>query len=324
METNRKTDDGVVAEDARVAERAAGDVTASPVAEERSGDHRNAAVLGIGMMLLGILLFVINDVMGKWLVATYSVGQVLLIRSVAAFVMLAPLIIRTGAEPILKPARPGLQAVRVVLSTIEVGFFYWAVSAMPLADVVAFYLAGPIWVAALAGPLLGEKIGWRRWMAVLVGFVGVIIALRPSTASLSIHSLIAVFGSLAFALMMITSRLLRGTGDTVLVTWQTGGALAFGLVAAPFGWTPPTTIDLGLLALLGIVAALAHMCVNRSLKLAPAAVVVPYQYTQIAWALLFGWLIFGDVPDPQMLLGAGVIVLAGLYIFMQEQRGGGR
>lgn len=294
----------------------------TPVEASAPADKRNTAVLGIGMMLLGILLFVLNDVMGKWLVATYTVGQVLLIRSIAAFVMLTPLIMREGAGPILRPARPGLQALRVLLSTVEVAFFYWAVSAMPLADVIAFYLAGPIWVTALAGPLLGEKIGWRRWTAVLVGFLGVIVALRPSGASLTLHALIAVFGSLAFALMMITSRLLRGTSDTVLVTWQTTGALAFGIVAAPFGWVTPTTLDLGLLGLLGIVAALAHMCVNRSLKLAPAAVVVPYQYTQIAWAILFGWLIFGDLPDTQLVVGAAIIIASGLYIFTREQRGG--
>jgi drug/metabolite transporter (DMT)-like permease len=298
------------------------EAAAEPAAVKPGPDKRDTVVLGIGMMLLGILLFVINDVMGKWLVATYTVGQVLLIRSIAAFLILAPLVMREGSGPILRPARPGLQAVRVLLSTVEVAFFYWAVSAMPLADVIAFYLAGPIWVAALAGPLLGEKIGWRRWAAVLVGFLGVIVALRPSGASLTVHALIAVFGSFAFALMMITSRLLRGTSDTVLVTWQTGGALAFGLVAAPFGWVTPTAVDLGLLGLLGVVAALAHMCVNRSLKLAPAAVVVPYQYTQIAWAILFGWLIFGDLPDTQLVVGAAIIIASGLYIFTLEQRGG--
>ncbi len=314
MEANRKTDE-------RAPDGTPVETPAAATAAE-SGDRRNMAVLGIGMMLLGILLFVLNDVMGKWLVATFSVGQVLLIRSIAAFMMLAPLIMREGAGPILKPARPGLQALRVLLSTVEVAFFYWAVSAMPLADVVAIYLSGPIWVTALAGPLLGEKVGWRRWAAVLVGFLGVVIALRPASSVFTVHSLIALLGSLAFALMMIASRALRGTSGTVLVTWQTAGALAFGLVVAPFDWVAPKPLDFALLGLLGVVATLAHMCVNRSLKLAPAAVVVPYQYTQIAWALLFGWLIFGDLPDPQMLLGAGVIVASGLYIFAREQKVG--
>ena len=128
-------------------------------------------------------------------------------------------------------------------------------------------MAGPIWVTALAGPFLGERIGWRRWSAVLVGFAGVIIALQPSPSTLSLPSLVAISGSLFFALLMITTRTLRGTSDVSLVTWQTLAALIFGAIVAPFNWVPPTPRDLFLLALLGVVAALAHMCVNRSLKL---------------------------------------------------------
>ena len=279
-----------------------------------------SALLGIGMMLLGIFLFVVNDVMGKWLVATYSVGQVLLVRSLAAMVLLAPMIWRTGVREIATAPRPGLQILRVILSTAEVAAFYWAVAYLPLADVVTFYMAGPIWVTALAGPLLGERIGWRRWSAVLVGFAGVIIALQPSPSTLSLPSLVAISGSLFFALLMITTRTLRGTSDVSLVTWQTLAALIFGAIVAPFNWVPPTPRDLFLLALLGVVAALAHMCVNRSLKLAAAAVVVPYQYTKIAWAVLLGWIIFGDVPAAPVFVGSSIIVGAGLYIFLREQR----
>lgn len=277
-------------------------------------------MLGIGMMLLGIFLFVVNDVMGKWLVATYTVGQVLLIRSAAGLVMLSPMIRREGLSAVLRPQRPWLQLFRVVLSTFEVAAFYAAVVYLPLADVVTIYLAGPIYVTALAGPLLGEHVGWRRWCAVLVGFAGVLIALQPTTATLGAPSLIAVAGSMLFALLMIVTRKLRGTSDTVLVTWQTAAALVFGAVLAPFGWVTPTARDFLLLAMLGVVAALAHLCVNRSLKLAPAAVVVPYQYTQIAWAVLLGWLVFGDLPNAAVFVGSGVIIAAGLYIFLREQK----
>src|SRR3954451_14225032 len=117
-----------------------GAVAAKPATPAISG----SALLGIGMMLLGIFLFVVNDVMGKWLVATYSVGQVLLVRSLAAMVLLAPMIWRAGVKDIVSAPRPGLQILRVVLSTAEVAAFYWAVAYLPLADVVTFYMAGPI------------------------------------------------------------------------------------------------------------------------------------------------------------------------------------
>jgi len=280
---------------------------------------RHAALAGIGLMLAGILLFAVNDAMGKWLVATYSVGQVLLIRSVAALVLLAPFIWRDRASFAAAP-RWGMQALRAVLATAEVACFYWAVSYLPLADVMAYYLAGPIFVTAIAGAVLGEPVGWRRWTAVAVGFLGVITCLRPGVAVLSWPALIALTGSFTFSLSMIATRTLRGTGDTVLVTAQTLAALAFGAALSPLHWVALTLRDGGLLALLGIVAMVAHVCINRSLKLAPASTVVPYQYTTIVWAVLFGYLVFGDVPDGFVLAGAAIIIGAGLFIFVREKR----
>lgn len=281
--------------------------------------RRSATLMGIGLMLGGLFMFSVNDAMGKWLVATYTVGQLLLIRSIAALVVLVPFIRREGIAAFAAAPRLGLQVARVVLATLEVAFFYWAVVYLPLADVVTFYLAGPIFVTALSAAVLKEKVGWRRWSAVLVGFVGVVIALRPSPATLTWPALIALSGSFLFALMMITTRLLRGTSDMVLVTGQTLGALAFGAALAPFGWVTPGLVDTALLSILGIVALAAHACVNRSLMLAPASVVVPYQYTLIVWAVVFGFAVFGDVPDLAIVAGAAIIIAAGLFIFLREQ-----
>jgi len=288
-----------------------------------TSSHQHAA-LGIALMLAGIFLFAVNDALGKWLVATYSVGQVLLIRSAAALVVLAPFVWREGVTAFAHAPRPGLQVLRVIFSTLEVAAFYWAVAYLPLADVMTFYLAGPIYVTAISATLLREPVGWRRWSAVIIGFVGVMIALRPTSASWSAPALIALAGSLCFSLLMIATRHLRGTTDTVLVTGQTLAALLFGAVAAPFHWVTPSLRDLSLLALLGVVAMIAHVCVNRSLKLAPASVVVPYQYSMIVWAIVFGFFVFGDVPEIAMLVGAAIIIAAGIYIFFREQMRGRR
>jgi drug/metabolite transporter (DMT)-like permease len=285
----------------------------------QNASDRRAVLAGIGLMVAGILLFAINDALGKWLVATYSVGQVLLMRSVAALAVLAPFVWRDRTSFAIAP-RPGVQALRAVLATAEVACFYWAVAYLPLADVMAYYLAGPIFVTAIAGTLLAEPIGWRRWVAVAVGFLGVILCLRPGVTALSWPTLIALAGSLTFSLSMISTRFLRGTADTVLVTSQTVAALVFGAVLSPFAWIAPSMQDAALLALLGIVAMIAHVCVNRSLILAPASTVVPYQYTTIIWAVLFGYLVFEDVPDALMLSGAAVIIGAGMFIFFRERR----
>ena len=279
-----------------------------------------AATAGVLMMLLGIFLFALNDALGKWLLATYSVGQVLLVRSICALLVLTPFMVRAGAAAFRQAPRPGVQLLRIVFSTGEVALFYWALTYLPLADVMTYYLAGPIYVTAISATLLREPVGWRRWSAVIVGFGGVVVALRPSTATLSWPALVALVGSFAFSLLMICTRMVRGTSDIVLVAGQTAGALALGALLAPFAWVTPDGRDLALLMLLGMVAMAAHACVNRALILAPASVVVPYQYTTIVWAVLLGYLMFGDIPHVMLLLGAAIIIAAGAYIFARERR----
>jgi len=276
--------------------------------------------LAIPLMLLGMLLFSLNDLMGKWLVATYSPAQVLLFRSIAALLILLPLLGRGGLVASVRVKRPGLHALRALFSTLDVICFYTAVIYLPLADAMAFYLAAPIFVAALSPWLLGERVGWRRWTAIGVGFAGVVIALNPSAESLELPALLSLGGSLCFALLIVTTRALGPmTSDKVLVLWPIVGALILGLVAALPTWVTPSGRDMLLMGLLGVVSMSAYFCVNRSLKLAPAASVAPYQYTLIVWAILFGYPVFGDVPTPQMLIGSAIIVAAGLFIFWREQ-----
>lgn len=279
----------------------------------------NLVLAGILLMLLGDFLFALNDAMGKWLVASFSVGQVLLIRSIGAFVILGPMIARQGTGSLFRLERPGLQGLRVLMATADTALFYAAVAYLPLADVMTFYMAGPIYVAALSHLFLGEKVGWRRWMAIVLGFGGVVIALRPSSASLSLPSLFALVGSISFALNLILNRVLRTTSDTSLVTWQTLGALAVGGLLSLQSWTTPTTLDLFAMLLLGVVSCAAHLMITRALKLAPASTLAPLQYSLLLWAVVFGLVFFGDVPDTQILLGSAVIVFAGLFIFHRQK-----
>jgi len=279
---------------------------------------RSGVPIGIGLMLLGVFLFSMNDVMGKWLVATYSVGQVLLLRSIAALAVLLPLMRRQKVRLTIPP-QPGLHAVRITLSTLEVACFYWAVTYLPLADVMTYYLAGPIYVAAFAVFWLGERLDRPRIVAIGVGFVGVLIALRPSSATLSLPALIALAGSVFYALLMITTRKLRDTHDATLVLGQIIGTLIFGILAAPLAWVNPGPLDLVGLFLLGIVSMAGHACVNRSLKIAPASIVAPYQYTLIIWAVVLGYIFFGDVVQFWTVAGAAVICAAGLALLLLER-----
>jgi drug/metabolite transporter (DMT)-like permease len=279
---------------------------------------RSPVLAGIGLMLVGVLMFSFGDALGKFLVATYSVGQLLLLRACAALLLLSPLIWRRRAD-FIRLERPWLQLLRVVLSTLEVAAFFLAVVYLPLADVITYYLASPIFVTALSAVFLRERVGWRRWSAVVAGFCGVLIALQPSVQTVTWPALIALGGSLSFAVLMLLTRLLRATPDIVLASSQFIGTLAFGTVLAPFGWAPPSWHGLGLFIAAGWISVCALICVNRSLKLAPASSVAPYQYSMIIWAVMLGYLVFGNLPSLATLVGAAIIIAAGLYIFLREQ-----
>ncbi|WP_316189060.1 DMT family transporter [Bradyrhizobium sp. SZCCHNS1054] len=283
-----------------------------------SNDERAARLAGIALMLLSIFMFSFGDATGKFLVGTYSVGQLLVLRACAALLVLSPVIWRHRAQ-FLKLERPWLQLVRVILSTLEVAAFFLATVYLPLADVITYYLAGPIFVTALSALVLREQVGWRRWSAILIGFCGVLIALRPSAQTFSLPALIALGGSLSFAVLMLITRSLRATPDIVMASSQFVGTFLLGAVMAPFGWVTPTPGSLVLFAAAGLISVTALFCVNRSLKLAPASVVVPYQYSMIVWAVIFGFVVFGDVPHPATIAGAAIIIGAGLYIYLRER-----
>ena len=281
-------------------------------------DERSARLYGIGLMLLGVFMFSFGDALGKYLVATYAVGQLLWLRACAALFVLSPLIWR-HREEFARMERPWLQLVRVVLSTLEVAAFFLATVYLPLADVTTYYLACPIFVTALSAIVLREHVGWRRWTAILVGFCGVLIALRPSAQTISWPAMIALGGSLSFSILMLITRSLRATPDIVMASSQFVGTFLLGALMSPFGWVTPSAGSLAMFAAAGCISVTALFCVNRSLKLAPASVVVPYQYSMIVWAVMFGITAFGDVPKPATVAGAAIIIGAGLYIFLRER-----
>ena len=285
----------------------------------RPGGAEGLIVLGILLMLFGDFMFALNDALGKWLVASFSVGQVVLIRSIGFFLVLAPMLLSQQKGTVFRIARPGLVFLRAVLTTVDTACFYAAVVHLPLADVMSFYMAAPIYVAALSHFFLREQVGWRRWMAIGIGFCGVLIMLKPSSSAFSLSAAYAIVGSLAFAISLILSRFLRGTSDATLVTWQTIGGVVLGAILTIGAWRTPSVAELLELLLLGIVSCSAHLLITRSLKLAPASTLAPLQYTMLIWGALLGYLVFGDIPESRIWIGSAIVVLAGLFIFHRQK-----
>lgn len=272
------------------------------------------------MMLIGFFLFAANDALGKWLLATATVGQLMLARGVIGLAVVGTTLAPAGLAPLRTQRRIWLQIGRGFLSATESTLFFAALIFLPLASVMTYYLAGPIYVTALSPWLLGERVGWRRWLAVGIGFCGVLIAIRPGAESFSWGAVAALTGSIAYAFVMITTRKLAATDARVLMGWQLLAAIVVGTgLIAYQGFAPLGTLDIALIGVLAIGSLAGNWCVNLSLQLAPASVVVPYQYSLIIWGVLFGYLVFGEISESHTLVGAAIIVAAGLFIFLREQ-----
>jgi S-adenosylmethionine uptake transporter len=272
---------------------------------------------GILLYLVGVFFFAVNDALGKWLVADYGVGQLMLLRNIGAAFVLIPIIAALRIN-LLDFSHPWLQFVRILCMAADTFCFYFATRSMPLADVMTFYMAAPLIVTALSAPLLGEKVEPFRWMAIAIGFAGVLIALQPSPALLSSASPIALIGAAMFGLGEMATRRLRAMHWLPLVGWQFAGAGLIGGATIPWSWVAPNPFDLALMFVVGIVAMLCFICITRSLSLAPVAVVAPFQYTSIVWATIIGWIVWHDKPTLPIIIGNCIIIGSGLFVFYRE------
>ena len=273
---------------------------------------------GIALYSLGVLLFALNDALGKWLVGPYGVPELLALRSLGAGAVLVPLVLWRRPELDIRDQwRP--HALRIACALVDSFAFYFATRDLPLADVMCFYLAAPLIITALSALFLGEPVGAFRWTAVAVGFGGVVLALRPSGASFSAPALVAIVGATAFAGSVTVTRRLRRSGWLTLTAWQYLGTGLAGAALLPTGFVSPGAFDLGLMTLVGAVSMCCFVCITRALALAPASLLAPFQYASIVWAALMGYAVWGDVPGPSVVLGSAIIIASGLVVFARER-----
>jgi drug/metabolite transporter (DMT)-like permease len=277
-----------------------------------------ARLIGIALLAFSTFVFGFSNVLAKFLTHEYPIGEALLIRSGFGLLLILPFI---RVRDIAIEARTSLwlHLLRMVLSAVEIVCFYWAVASLQLADVTAFYLSTPILLTAIAALALGERVDRARWIATLLGFAGVVIALQPSGAALSLHALVALLGSLLYAVFLTVTRRLRGTPNAMLVMLQLLALVITGAATTPFAWVTPSPGGFALMAGVGVIGIVGYVCVNRALQLAPASVVAPFQYLSIIWSVVLGYLAFGDVPEPHTMAGAALIIVAGGFILFQER-----
>lgn len=282
-------------------------------------------IKGALLALLAMGLYSTHDVIIKVLGATYPALQILFFSALLSFPPLAVLLLRDPTHGTLLPRNPfwvGLRSLCIVISGI--GGFY-AFSVLPLAQVYSILFAAPLIVTVLSVPLLGEKVGLHRWLAVCAGLCGVLIVLRPGATSLGLGHLAALMGATATALSAIAVRKLgRSERTVILLLWPMIGNFLLTGASLGFAYRP---MELGDLALTGVIAALglaAGFLLILAYQAGEAANVAPMQYSQMLWAVGYGWFLFGESPDGPTVLGAGLIMASGLYILMRERLGASR
>lgn len=219
----------------------------------------------------------------------------------------------------LRTRRIGLHLLRACFGMIAAFCAFTAYSLMPLADAYAFIFATPLLITVLSVPLLGETVRWRRWSAVVVGFIGVLIMLQPGGDSFDLAAGVALLAASASALSITLVRKLSATETTASIAFYTNAAVVVVMgCLLPIGFVPPTFEDLALMALAGLAGGAAVMFLIAGYRRAQAAVVAPFQYSQMLWGVLLGWLLWGDLPSTAVAMGATIVVGSGLYILYRE------
>ena len=271
-------------------------------------------------MLLAVAIFSCMDALIKWLSATYPTIEIVFFRSSFAFLPLLPALLQ-GGRAALRTRRPLAQAGRAAIGVVSMFGFFYCFRLMPLADVFGIAFSAPIFVTALSVPMLGEKVGIRRWSAVVVGFVGVLVMLRPDTGMFASASWIALLATLLYALGQIFVRDLTKTETTTcIVFYVTLTTTLASASALPFLWVTPSWRDAPLLAAVGILGGVAQLAFTRAFRLAPAAVISPFDYTGLLYAGALGYYVWGDVPTATFLIGAAIVMASGLYILYRETK----
>lgn len=294
---------------------------------------------GVGFLIAGISIFSFQDVAIKWLSGAYTVHEIMLVRSIVAAPAIVTIAWFSEGLRALIPQRIWAHVIRSCATFLAYTLYYLGLAALPLADAVTLYYSAPLFITLLAIPLLSEHVGWRRGLAIIVGFAGVLVILRPGEDIVNLAALLVLGSSLAYAFSAIITRRLGVT--------ETGVALAFSgnlfnLVAAAVvgltlgsgvwdngshasmsfllrAWTMPGWGDLGLMALCGIIFGVGYYCLTQAYRVGRASTVAPFEYTALPWSVIWGWIAWEQLPDPTTLAGLVLIVGSGLYVLRREK-----
>ena len=280
----------------------------------------SASIRGIVCMVIGMALLTMNNAFLKTLTGDYPPGQLIALRAAFVFIPIALIAWRSGGLGTLRIYNLRGQSIRAGFLVTTQFLMVTSLALLPLADVTALSFSGPLVITALAGPMLGESVGWRRWSAVVVGFLGVLIMVRPDPDIFRAAALLPLLAASSGALRdLVTRRISTGESSIAILCFSTSVVLLAGVVSLLFDRAPLDMNDLPVLALAGCLQGAAHFVLIEAFRHGEAAVIAPFKYTALPWAALLGFLIFGQIPDAWIIVGALPVVCSGLYILHRER-----
>jgi len=272
-------------------------------------------------MLMAVAAFAGMDALLKLFAQHYPPMEVAFLRGLASLPFMALPALIKGRYRDLVPNRIWMHLLRGVLMVVMLGAFIYAVRTLSLASAYSIFLAEPLIVTALAAWLLGDRVGWRNWIAISVGLVGVVVMLRPSASSIvTVCAVAALVAATAYALSVIALRVISHTDSTTSVIIWTVGLMTVitGLIAVP-GWIPVAREHWKWLAALGLFGAIGQHLLTEAFRAAPPAVVAPFEYTALLWGILIDWTVWNVLPATRVYVGGGIVIASGLYLIWHER-----
>jgi drug/metabolite transporter (DMT)-like permease len=283
---------------------------------------KSGSAQGVLAMFIAVAAFSLMDALLKVFAAHYPPLQVTAMRAAASLPFVFLPLVWTGRLSDLRPSRLGLHLLRALLGMIMLGTFIYALRNTSLASVYSVYMAAPLLVAALAAWWLAERVSAGQWLAIIVGFVGVLIILQPRPDGLSLWTSVAAAASaLCYAFVALIARVLARTetSSSMVCTYLVFVLLTAGALAAS-GWVAIRSTDWGLLVVAGGLGWVGQHYITKAFRHSPAAVVAPIEYTAILWGILIDWAVWTVLPNGTMLWGAGLVIAAGVYVAWRENR----
>ena len=285
-----------------------------------SDSHTDNSTLGVLLMSLAALLWVLHDAISKWLMQDYSIYQVLLLRTIFSLLPILIVLRHEGGAVRVRDARVWICLGRGCLAMGSFALFLAALPMMPLTDIFAIVMSAPLLISALSALVLKERVTFRRWVAISIGFSAVLVMVRPEGDVISLGALLALGSVVVYSFLAVLTRRLGSTESAGAMTFYSALVfLAVGLIAAPFSWIRPTLVGVLLMAATGLLAGIAQYCLTEAFRIAPLSLVAPFEYTSLLWAMLFGFLVWGDVPTALVLVSSAVVIISGIYVLHDEK-----